>query len=204
MIKKIADFAGFQVGDLVSLSDLQTQAEYNKLSVDFPIREVRTYSEPNGVFKYYGYVVEAPNAAHDLYLLLIKTMKEAFEAYVFFKDIGASGPVYAAPTSQPQCPLLAFFDEAGKDFVARFEAQVTDASGKHAVTWDRQTSSYGVNFESTTDGEGICSLGEYYTNDENGGNNYCLMDWKGDTVKGYVETWYGCMVKNSEVELFHK
>ena len=204
MIRNLADFIGFRVGDIISLSDLQTQTEYNKMLVDFIIREARTYSEPNSVFTYYGYLVEAPNANHDLYLLLVKTMKEAFEAYVFFKDVGASGPLFTALEGQDPCPLMAFFNDEKKDFTPRFEAQVTDASGVHAVTWDRQTSSYGVDFASTTDGKGICSLGEYYTNDENGGNSYCLLDWKGDTTKGYIEAWYGCPVKNSEIALFHK
>jgi len=226
MIRNLADFVGFRVGDIISLSDLQTQTEYNAMSVDFIIREVRTYSEPNSVFTYYGYQVEAPNATHDLYLILFKTMQgktihigsgpgsdvphrrgdepEAFEAYVFFKDTGASGPLFNALEGQDPCPLMAFFNDEKKDFTPRFEAQVTDATGTHAVTWDRQVSSYGVDFASTSDGKGLCSLGEYYTDDENGGNSYCLLDWKGDTTKGYIETWYGCPVKNSEIALFHK
>lgn len=204
MIKTIQDIRKYLVGDIVSLSDLQTQMEYNQLSVDFIIREVRTYIEPNGVFTYYGYTVEAPNEAHDQYLLLVKTMKEAFEIYVFFKDTGASGALYSGDVGGGPCPLLAFFDDAGKDFIGRFEAQVTDKTGTHAVTWDKQTSSYGIAFNSTTDGEGMCSLGEYYTADENSGNNYCLLDWKGDTAKGFIETWYGCPLQKSELELHHK
>jgi len=196
MLKKTADFAGFRVGDIITLSDLQTQTDYNKMSVDFPIREVRTYAEPNGIFKHYGYMVEAPNDAHDLYLILIRTTKDLFEPYVFCKDVGASGPL---PGN-----LIAFFDEAGEDFIPRFEAQVTDQSGTHAVTWDKQTSFYGVDFKSTVDGDGMCSLAEYFTNDENGGNNYCMLDWKGTTQKGFVETWYGCPIKNSEIALFRK
>lgn len=195
MIKTIQDFLSFKVGDLITLSDLQTQAEYNKMSVDFPIKEVRTYKEPNGVFEYYGYMVEAPNC--DLYLVLFKTMKEVFEPYIFFKDTGASGPLSSFS------PLLAFFNDDGKDFVSRFDAQVTDKTGTHLVVWDKQTSSYGIEFQSTAEGKGMCSLGEYYTNSENGGNNYCLLDWKGDVNKGFIETWYGCQIKNSEIELFH-
>jgi hypothetical protein len=175
------------------------------MTVDFPIREVRSYREPNGVFAYYGYIIEAPNATRDQYLVLVKTMKEMFEIYIFFKDAGASGPLNATS------PLLAFFKEAlpppmgfQPDFVDRFEAQVTDQSGIHPVTWDKQTSSYGVEFESTVDPSGICSLGEFYTGDENGGNNYCLLDWKGDTAKGFIETWYGCRIQNTEIAMFHK
>jgi hypothetical protein len=198
MPKILKDFVGYQVNDLVTLSDLQTQAEYSKMTVDFPIREVRTYREPNGVFAYYGYIIEAPNASRDRYLVLVKTMKDMFEIYIFFKDAGISGLL------NETSPLLVLFDEAKKDFIPRFEAQVTDQSSTHPVTWDKQTSSYGVEFESTVDPSGICSLGEYYTGDENGGNNYCLLDWKGDTAKGFIETWYGCRIQNTEIAMFHK
>jgi hypothetical protein len=196
MPKTLRDFLGFNVNDLVTLSDLQTQTEYNMMTVDFAIKEVRSYVEPNGVFAYYGYMIEAPNANRDHYLVLIKNIKDLFEIYIFFKDSGASGPL------DSQSPLLALFNE--NDFVGRFEAQITDSSGPHLVGWDRQIASFGIQFESTAESSGICSLGEYYTADQNGGNNYCLLDWKGNTTKGYVETWYGCQIQKTEIEMHRK
>jgi hypothetical protein len=71
------------------------------------------------------------------------------------------------------------------------------------VIWDRQTASYGIKLESTAEPSGICNLGEYYTASENGGNNYCLLDWRGNTTKGYIETRYGCKIENSEIEIHH-
>ena len=112
--------------------------------------------------------------------------------------------MFEAPAGVGVCPLHAFFNETGLDFVSRFEAQVTDQTGTHPVVWDKQVSTYGIKLRSTVDGEGICSLGEYYTSDENGGNNYCMLDWKGTVSKGFIETWYGCPIKNSEIEFFHK
>jgi hypothetical protein len=198
MPKTLKDFVGYQVGDLATLSDLQTQAEYSKMTVDFAIKEVRSYKESNGVFAYYGYMIEAPNATRDHYLVLIKTMKEMFEIYIFFKDNGLSGPVAEGS------PLLGLFDLTKKDFVEQFQVDVNDSSGTHPVRWDKQTASYGVDFQSTVDPSGICSLGEYYTGNDNGGNSYCLLDWKGDLAKGFLETWYGCRIQNTEIAMFHK
>ena len=40
MAKTANDFIGYKVGDIVTLSDLQTQKDFGKLTVDFLIKEV--------------------------------------------------------------------------------------------------------------------------------------------------------------------
>ena len=196
MPKTVADFLGYRVGDILTLSDLQTQEEFGKLEVDYTIREIRTYKEPNGVFTYIGYSIVTSN--NQTLLVLIKTMGEAFEVYIFFQDT-------AAPVSAGS-PLLCLLTEDQKDLVLRMEADIPNegSEGTHHVTWDRQTVTHGVEYGDTGDIEGICSLGEYFTNDENGGNNFCLIDWKGDAAKGFIEVWYGCMIKNHEIKIVHK
>ena len=196
MAKTVADFLGYQVGDILTLSDLQTQEEFKKLSVDFTIREIRTYKEPNGVFTYIGYSIVTPN--NQSLLVLVKTMGEAFEVYIFFQDT-------AAPIAE-KSPLLCLLTEDQKDLVLRMESDIPNegAEGTHHVTWDRQTVTHGVDYEDTGDIEGICTLGEYFTNDENGGNNFCLIDWKGDAAKGFIEIWYGCLIKNHEIKIISK
>lgn len=196
MAKTVADFLGYKVGDILTLSDLQTQEEFKKLSVDFTIREIRTYKEPNEVFTYIGYSITTPNK-QDL-LILVKTMGEAFEVYIFYRDTGE--PLAAGS------PLLCLLTDDLSDLIVRMGAQVPNegAEGMHTVTWDRQTVSHGVQYEDTSDIEGICTLGEYFTNDPNGGNDFCLVDWKGDATKGFLEVWYGCKIQNSEITILHK
>jgi hypothetical protein len=199
-MKTIADFSGFVVGDLVTLSDMQTQEEYSKMTVDFPIREVRTYVEPNGVFTYIGYIVETPEKQQ--LLILVKTMGSDFEIYVFYMDTGAA--LYQAEAGQDPCALLCLLTADQKDLIKRIEAQITGKNGTHPVTWDLQTVTHGVQYNDTTGVEGICTLGEYFTNDPNDGNSFCMVDWKGDAAKGFLEIWYGCLIKNHEIQLFHK
>jgi hypothetical protein len=198
-VKTVAEFLGYGVGDLITLSDLQTQEEFKKMSVNFPIREVRKYTEPNGVFTYVGYTVESPTK--QMLLILVKTMGKLFEVYSFYKDTAA--PLYQAGAGQEACPLYALLTDDLKDLTPRFDAQVPDDKGTHPVTWDRQTVTHGIDFEDSEDVKGICSLGEYFTNDENGGNNFCIIDWKGDAAKGFLEIWYGSLLQNHEIEMSH-
>jgi hypothetical protein len=200
MAKKLADFLGYHVGDLISLSDLQTQLEFKKEIVDFPIRDIRQYVEPSGVFTYIGYMVEAPTGQE--FMIVVKSMGEDYEVYVFYMD--QSGTLYEAEDGQDSCPHWCLLSDDLKDLRKRFEAYVEGPKGNRSVTWDRQTVTHGIEFRDTNTTEGICSLGEYFTNDENDGNNFCLLDWKGDAAKGLLEIWYGCRIENSEIELFHK
>jgi hypothetical protein len=87
MPKTLNDFLGYRVGDMIALSDMQTQTEYNKMSVDHPIRAIRKYTEPNGVFQYIGYVVETPSKQQ--LLILIKAMGKDFEIHIYYMDTGA-------------------------------------------------------------------------------------------------------------------
>jgi hypothetical protein len=171
------------------------------MSVDFPIREIRTYKEPNGVFSYIGYLIESPIDKQCL-MILVKTMGMDFEISVFYKDTDL--PLYQAAEGQEPCPLYSLLTEDLKDLIKRFDANIQSSTGDHAVTWDLQSVTYGVQYQDTADIDGICTLGEYFTNDENDGNNFCLIDWKGDAIKGFLEVWYGCIIKNHEVEMCHK
>ena len=200
MPKMLSDFIGFRVGDIIALSDLQTQTEFGKMSVDFPIKEVRKYTEPNGVFQYIGYLVDAPNDQE--LLIVVKTMGKDFEIYVYYLDTSAQ--FYKAAAGQEECPFYVLLSDDRQDLTKRIEAQVNSKSGLHPVTWDQQTVTHGVRYEDTDGAEGICTVGEYFTNDENDGNNFCLVDWKGDADKGLLEIWYGCLIKNYEVEMLHK
>ena len=202
MPKTIADFSGYNVGDIVTLSDMQTMEEFNKMSVDFPIVEIRLYIEPNGVFKYIVYIVESPTDQQHL-MILIKTMSSNFEVYIFYMDTGA--PLYKAVGNQDPCPLYCLLTEDQQALAKRIEASVAGKTETFAVTWDQQTETFGVQYEDSTGIEGICTLGEYFTTDKNeGNNNFCLIDWKGDAIKGFLEIWYGCQIKDHEVKMFHK
>ena len=58
---KLEDFQNVTVGDMITLSDFQTQKEYNALSADFRIREVRDYKEPSGLFEHKAIICDYEN-----------------------------------------------------------------------------------------------------------------------------------------------
>ena len=47
MSKSVDDFLGYGGGDVITMSDLQTQMEFDAPSVDFYIKEAREYTAEN-------------------------------------------------------------------------------------------------------------------------------------------------------------
>jgi hypothetical protein len=90
---KISDFLNYGVGDIITLSDLQTQKEFKKMEADFQIIETREYRHPEGIFTYTGYLASykaTPEAEEQQILLLIRQVGDDFDLRVFFMD--SDGP----------------------------------------------------------------------------------------------------------------
>lgn len=197
MSKTIDDFTGFGVDDIITLSDLQTQEEYNKTSVDFRIREVRVYKEPQGVFTYTAYLAEyKPNKDKvDQIMLLVMQVGSEFELRVYFLDNDGASDDFA--------PVFA---EDKDDLIDRFDVTLNIGDEEYPVTWDKQGSSaFGVettSTESNSDEPDCKTLAEYFTNDETKGNPHCFIEWTGDKEGGYIEIWYGCEIRNEDVEIY--
>lgn len=197
MPKTVDNFTGFEVDDIITLSDIQTQEEYNKTSVDFRITEVRTYQEPQDVFTYTAYLAEyKPNKdeEHQIMLLVMQVGND-FELRVYFLDSDG--------TSDDFGPV--FFEEED-DLIDRFDVTLHIDETNYPVTWDKQGSSaFGVEVTSTeseSDEPDCKTIAEYFTNDETKGNPHCFIEWTGDKEGGYIEIWYGCEIRNEDVEIF--
>jgi len=204
----IHKLASHKVGDIVTLSDLQTQIEFNSLKVDFVIDAVRHYNEPSGVFKFTGYVVHADGKPDEPpYMILIKEVGNAHDVFVYYLD--SNHEFYVAKDGQPPCEVMNFvLNDTRDNFRSRIECDVAYKEGSTHVVWDLQGTTFGVKYKESEGvytgdfSDSIVTLGEFFTNSDNKGNSYCLMDWSGDIDPGFLEIWYGCVIKNHEIEIF--
>jgi hypothetical protein len=193
---KISDFLNYGVGDIITLSDLQTQKEFKKMEADFQIIETREYRHPEGIFTYTGYLASykaTPEAEEQQILLLIRQVGDDFDLRVFFMD--SDGP------SESYEDLFVIDED---DLVDRFDVTLNFDDTSLEVTWDRQgQSNFGIECDSSESEEtNIKTLAEYFTNDDTRGNPHCLIEWSGDKLGGYIEIWYGCEIRESDIEMY--
>ncbi|MDD5649803.1 MAG: hypothetical protein PHF86_05185 [Candidatus Nanoarchaeia archaeon] len=195
-MKTIKEYLGFGKNDIVTLSDLQTQTEFNMLSVDFIITEVRTYKEPSSYFTYTCYFASYKPSVGDeqTIMLMVRQIGANFDLRVFYMD--SSGP------SEDFVPL---FDALKDDLIDRFNATLHFGEDDVEVTWDRQgDSKFGIETKSTQSGESDPkTIAEYFTADDSRGNPHCFIEWTGNKLGGFIEVWYGCEVRVDDVELLH-
>lgn len=193
----INDFLGYGVGDIITLSDIQTQKEFNKLEVDFRIIETREYRHPENMFVYTGYIAvyqATPEDEEQQIMLLIRQVGDDFDLHVYYMD-----------NDGPSESFEDLFVEDDDDLVDRFEVDLHFDEESLPVTWDRQGSSnFGIECNSSESEEtNVKTISEYFTNDDTRGNPYCFIEWSGDKEGGYIEIWYGCEIRESDIEIFH-
>lgn len=89
-MKEVTNFKGFGKGDIATLSDIQTQKEFNELSSDFRIIEIRTYREPGGFFTYTGYICEYQGKDNEdepqQIMILLREMGDDYDLFVYYMD----------------------------------------------------------------------------------------------------------------------
>lgn len=209
MAKSVDELINFNPGDIITLSDLQTQKDYDSLKTDFLIEETRLYEDPNDLFKIYAYIVKPEVEGKEdepPYMIAIKAVGNDFDVFVYYLD--SDGPVYLSDSddeeAEQDCDFLGILNDDYDSFKDRLEVTMTKEEGegtqKVEITWDLQQQTHGVEFIDGND-EGITSLAEYFTNDDTGGNPHCLIDWRGDAKDGFMEVWYGCTIEPHEIEI---
>jgi len=193
MAKSINDFLRFGVGDVVTLSDLQTQETFNESSVDFMITETREYIEPNGVFKYTCYLME--NNDSDGLMLIIREVGNDFDMLICYRVGSFVIDDGIAAT---------FLNDKRDDFKDTFIGSIEDGEEAKDVLWVKKDSgtTFGVTYNST-EGSGkaphhICE----YQNDTWPDNPHAFLDWiDNPDGEGYMEIFYGTEIKAHEVEI---
>lgn len=96
MSKTVNDFLGFGVGDMITLSDIQTQFEYDDLNADFKIQEVRRYHEPNDFFTYSAYLCKYKGGEKEkMVMVLVRQMGADYDLLVFYLDQDGDVSEYA-------------------------------------------------------------------------------------------------------------
>jgi hypothetical protein len=193
----VNDFLGYGTGDIITLSDIQTQKEFNKMEVDFKIIETREYKHPENVFVYTAYIAtyqSSPDEEEQQIMLLIRQVGDDFDLHVYFMD-----------NDGPSESFEDLFVEDEDDLVDRFEVDISFDDESVEVTWDRQgNTNFGIECSSSeSEEENVKTIAEYFTNDDTHGNPHCLVEWTGDKEGGYIEIWYGCEIRESDIEMFH-
>ena len=183
---EIKNLLGHSKGDIMTLSDLQTIASFNATDgVDFTIEEVRIYHEPGDLFTYTGYVTEEINDRR--YMLIIRQVDDVADLLLFYLDQEGNAEEY----------VDAIINEDGDDFEQNFEVEIDEVD----VTWIKKSSTiFGVEVEIDEEVKLPLTLCEFGTNEEIN-NPIAFIEWSGDVEEGWLEMWYGCSIKEYEVEI---
>lgn len=193
----VDDFTGFKTGGIVSLSTAQIIEDFNAISVDFEIKDVRTYYEPNGSLNYTGYLLHSHLDADLMYMLMVRRVGNDFDMILYYLDI--EGDVSEAAEI--------VLNESGDNFLERFNVALIDADGNpQEVTWDQKGAGtfFGVEYsDSESEKDATKTISEYFTNDECGGNPHAFLEWSGDAEHGWIEMWMGHEVNPSDVKLYN-
>lgn len=193
----ISNVLNFGVGDIITLSDIQTQTEFKKLEVDFTIVETREYKHSEGVFCYTGYIAvyqASPDADPQQIMLVVRQVGDQYDLRVYYMD-----------SDGPSENFGAIISGDGEDLIDRFDVDLHFGEETLPVTWDRQgVTNFGVVCRSSETKHVNCkTIASYFTNDDTRGNPHCFIEWTGDNTGGYIEIWYGCEIRKNDLEMFH-
>lgn len=192
----INDFTEFKKGDIVSLSNYQIMVELNQISVDFELKDIREYTDPNGYAHYTGYLLHTHLDAYLMYMLMIRRVGSDVDIILYYLD--TEGDVSEAG----QIVL----SEDGQNLQKRFDLALTDSEGNiQEVTWGQKAAGtlFGVKFsDSESDDNTTKTIAEYCTNDECGNNPHAFLEWSGDSSSGWVELWVGHELKLIDIQLY--
>ncbi len=228
MSKDVTNFKGFGKGDIITLSDIQTQKEFEELTADFKVTEVRTYREPGDFFHYTGYICVYQGKSDDdepqQVMVLLREMKEMYDLFVYYMDQDGDIKEYdwlieekaveedkedGEESDEDTVVVIEETEEeeedsgTTEDLVERFEVTQHFDEGDIEVTWDKTEagSTFGVETTSTEAERDTKTFAEYFTNDVQD-NPYCFIEWTGDSKNGWIEIWYGCEIKPEDLEMF--
>lgn len=195
---KLQEILNHSVGDIITLSDIQTQIEYKKTNVDFVITEKREYNHPENLFKYTAFIASYdPDKTDDIeakdIMVLVREIGNDYNLRLFYLD---------------NCGLVENFEplfcESEDDLIDRFEVDLHFGDENLPVTWDKQDkTNFGIETYSTEFESSQCkTIAEYFTNDDTKGNPHCFIEWSGDKEDGFVEMWYGCDIEIFDVDFY--
>jgi hypothetical protein len=206
---ELSSLDGFKKGDVAIISDPATQEEFGEVQVRFNITSVRTFEDKEEDVKFTCYVLTYPLDSdesdgdeefepEDL-MAVVTEVGGFYELGLYFlnntgdldKEENAKTPDYGN-----------LIDKEDGDFADMIILVNNDGITRSQLQWVRKDDSYmGISYEDE-DGEDQASLCEYFTEDENYGNDQALVICRGPIDAGKIEMWYGYKLQNHEIELF--
>jgi hypothetical protein len=202
---ELSSLDGFKKGDITVISDPITQEEFGSERVKFCIKSVRTYANTKEDIKYICYVLgSSDEEENEFFLLVVKEVGGFYDLMLYYID--NEGPLDAKEGEKGvKTPDYGnVVDAEHKDFVDVIIIAHNEATGVREIQWNRKEDAHMDLSYYDDKGRGTASLCEFFTDDENFGNDLALVTCKGDLSGGYIEMWYGYALQNHEVELFPK
>jgi hypothetical protein len=226
MARELSSLDGFIKGDQVVLSDPITQEEFRASKILFEIKAVRTYASIEEDLKYTCYILRG-TSEEEFFMLVVKEAGSFYELMLYYLDNeGSLDPEYTVSYARralqmeddlddedeeegfeglepPPAPdYTSIIDIEHEDFADVILVANREEDGVQELQWNRKENSHiGMTYydESSRSKASIC---EYFTDDDNYGNDLAFITCKGDFNTGFIEIWYGYTLQNHEVELF--
>ena len=146
----ISNLINARVGDILTLSDLQTQISEDESKKDYLVIDIRTYTEPNAVFKFTGLIFQ-DDEERDMMLLIREVDKESDYMLYYMDNEGNMGAFREY-----------FLTEDGKDLTEAFNANVEGIE----IEWVKKSAGthFGIEYQvesSENDEEPPVTIAEY-------------------------------------------
>lgn len=200
MAEELSPLEGFSIGDTVQISDPITQEEFGAFQVDFRIVSVRTYADTQKGLKYLCYVL-AGDEEDEFFMLVVKETGCFYDIMLYYLD--NDGHINEPKNSiAPDYSMI--LDPDHSDFADVILIANDEGEQIREIQWNRKEDSHMDMTYYDEKGVNKVSVCEYFTDDENYGNDSALISCKGDFVTGHLEMWYGYLLQNHEVELVKK
>lgn len=205
--QELSSLDGFKKGDYAVISDPRTQNEFGTDRIRFKIESVRTYINVKDEVKLTAYILDSDE--EESIMLAIIEESGFYSIYLYFNDPdGASSAFNESDEDEVEEEKSATINYGNLVYPDKNEfADMIVILSKYGhqmkeVHWIKKGLSH-VNLayyeEGNVDEASFC---EYFTEDDNFGNDLALVTCMGPMDKGKIDIWYGYDIQDKEVELF--
>jgi len=226
MARELSSLDGFIKGDQVVLSDPITQEEFGASKIQFKIKEVRTYASTEEDLKYTCYILGG-SSEDEFFMLVVKEVGSFYELMIYYLDNeGSLDPEYPVSYAHRAPQTLEDLDDEDEeefgddlepppapdyhsildiehdDFADVILVANREEDGIQELQWNRKENSHIDMTYYDENSRSKASICEYFTDEDNYGNELAFITCKGNFNTGFIEIWYGYPLQNHEVEIF--
>ena len=212
---ELSSLDGFKQGDKAVISDPRTQNEFGVDRVEFTVKSVRTYISDKEDVKLTGYLLGGLTMDEEAEscMLAIKEGGGFYSIYLYFLENGGVNDAFSEneegededeEKSTVQYGNLVYPEE--NEYVDMVVVLNNFGKLMKEIRWIKKglsevSLSYHEDDRGRVDEGSFC---EYFTEDDNYGNDLALVTCQGKMEDGKLEMWQGYAIQDREVELFDR